>query len=242
MSHITNQQLLMLKKTLHDELQHLEKRLRASEAFGLTDSLRENTGELSAYDNHPADLGSETFERGKDVALLESAEEQQREIRTALQAIELGEYGHCRVCGEPIPFERLQAIPTTLYCKTHSPSQHTSARRPIEEKSITPQFHHIGLNENKAIAAFDGEDAWQIVESWGTSNTPAMADDRDVLSYDEMAIEADENDGYVESFESFLATDIYGNDLAVIRNKRYREYIEKGEGKPLLEVDQEQFD
>ncbi|MDI9448265.1 MAG: conjugal transfer protein TraR, partial [Bacillota bacterium] len=40
---------------------------------GLGVPLGDSIGELSTYDNHPADVGSEVFERSKDFALRESA-------------------------------------------------------------------------------------------------------------------------------------------------------------------------
>ena len=36
-------------------------------------SQREAINELSAYDNHPGDLGTETFERAKDLGLKDNA-------------------------------------------------------------------------------------------------------------------------------------------------------------------------
>ena len=39
------------------------------EEYGPKGSLLEWTDELSSYDNHPADLGSETFEMEKQLAL-----------------------------------------------------------------------------------------------------------------------------------------------------------------------------
>jgi len=240
MSHLTDRQLQTLKQALMDEKQYLNKQADY-DSYGLADSLGENTGELSAYDNHPADLATELYDREKDVALNESAEEHSREIDVALEAMDRGEYGICRTCGTEIEFDRLQAVPTTLFCKEHSPSRLTSFRRPVEEKlsqDITG-YSNPGLQEVLGNNAFDGEDAWQIVESWGTSNTPAMAEDPNVESYNEMYIEADENDGYVEAFESFLATDMYGKQLTVIRNKQYRQYMDSGQGEGLLDPDEE---
>ncbi len=50
-----------------------------------------------------------------------------------------------------------------------------------------------------------------------------MAEGRDIDSYDVMAIEAtDEVEGCVEAYESFVATDIYGHDVSIVRNRQYR--------------------
>lgn len=238
MQHLTTQELLELQNWLLNEKQSLENRVRTSNHFGLAEAFRDATGDLSSNDNHPGDLATEMYEREKDIALNENAEQQLEEIEGALAAINQGTYGICLTCKKPISFERLQAIPTTLYCKEHTLSRDTSDRRPVEEQVTGISYGRTGLDESPELNAFDSEDTWQIVESWGSSNTPAMSDNRDVTSYDEMYVEADENDGFVESFESFLATDMYGKQLTVIRNKKYYEYMHSGEGDPLLEPEE----
>ena len=71
----------------------------------------------------------------------------------------------CDTCGATISFERLQAIPTTLYCIEHVPDPHSSDRRPVEEEFLAPPFGRTSLDELPDQNQFDGEDAWQIVES-----------------------------------------------------------------------------
>ena len=81
-------------------------------------SLTEATGELmsSSADNHLADTATETYERELDEGIEEDAKEQLREVEEALARIEAGTYGTCTVCGEPIPAERLEAVPWTTLC------------------------------------------------------------------------------------------------------------------------------
>lgn len=232
---LTPKQINRLKKRLLEEKAVLEHRMDGNSNFGLTDSLLRETGELSAYDNHPADLGSEVFERAKDLALAENAEHHLTDVNRALEDIESGLYGICKACGHPIPSTRMDALPTAEFCVGHAPNQTVSERRPAEEDYLAPPFGRTSLDERHDFNQFDGEDAWQIVESWGTSNSPAMAEDPQVTDYNDMEIEADENEGFVEAIESFLATDMYGNQVTVVRNKQYREYMDKKEGEPLLE-------
>src|SRR5690625_6037438 len=92
--------------------------------FGLQSAVKDTTGELSSYDNHPADMGTELFERGKDVALNEHAEKELEEINSALHAIDEGTYGICVECGADIPFERLEAVPTTDNSTIHARYQY----------------------------------------------------------------------------------------------------------------------
>ncbi|MDQ1521905.1 MAG: DnaK suppressor protein [Actinomycetota bacterium] len=88
---------------------------------GLVSSLRDEIGdtpesdqlgELASYDQHPADQGSETFEREKDLSILETLEAELVEIEAALQRVDDGTYGIDEETGEPINPDRLEAIPT----------------------------------------------------------------------------------------------------------------------------------
>jgi DnaK suppressor protein len=38
------------------------------------------------------------------------------EVEHALDRIEAGTYGRCVSCGEPVPFERLEAVPSARFC------------------------------------------------------------------------------------------------------------------------------
>ncbi|MEC0265604.1 TraR/DksA C4-type zinc finger protein [Paenibacillus anseongense] len=242
MSHLTEEQSNQLYLQLLEEKLGLEKHFATNDHYGLSNSFRDGTGELSMYDNHPADVASEIFEREKDISLNEHAEFHLRQVDEALAHMEKGDYGHCIFCDSPIPFERLQAIPTTLYCKEHVPDPEQSIRRPVEEQVLYPPFGRTSFDERNEETEFDGEDAWQIVESWGTSNTPAFAEDPNVENYNEMYIEADENVGYVESFESFVATDLYGEHVTIVRSKAYRDYMHSDEGDPFLEPENRSLD
>lgn len=75
--------------------------------------------ELSTYDNHPADQGTETFELGRTVATIEHVDAQLDDIETAFRRVEDGSYGRCEVCGAEIPEERLRARPMTRFCLEH---------------------------------------------------------------------------------------------------------------------------
>ncbi|UHA74109.1 TraR/DksA C4-type zinc finger protein [Paenibacillus sp. 481] len=238
MSNLTSQQQAALKDQLLRSKQSVEQRLQQADHYGLGHSLRDNTGELSGIDNHPADIASELYEREKDISLNEHDEILLERIDTALQQMERGTYGICVVCGQPIPFERLEAIPSTMYCIKDYPEHFVSHGRPVEEQVLQPPFGRTSFDEVETQNGFDGEDAWQIVEAWGTSNTPAMQEGNDIDSYDRMYIEASEElDGFVEPFESFIATDLTGRHVSVIRNKTYKRYMSAGEGEPLLEPD-----
>ena len=80
-------------------------------ADGIDESAADEVGDIS-HVTDPADQGSETFEREKDLAILEQLENDLAEIEAALQRLDEGTYGVDEVTGRPIPRERLEAYPT----------------------------------------------------------------------------------------------------------------------------------
>jgi len=74
------------------------------------------SAELSNVDQHPGDLGSETFEHEKNLSLLEQVSDELLQIEAAFQRVEQGTYGTCQACGRPIGSERLEALPATRFC------------------------------------------------------------------------------------------------------------------------------
>lgn len=226
MPHLTKQLIAELQAELRAERQSIETKLSANDHYGLNRSIRDNTSELSAVDNHPADIGTEVFERGKDLALTDHDELRLTRVEDALNRIADGTYGYCLTCDKPIDIQRLKAIPETAYCKEHSPQSKVSMHRPVEEQILYPPFGRTSLDERADETEFDGEDAWQIVESYGTSNSPAMAEEDEIDDYNDMEIEAsNELDGFVEPYESFVATDIYGQKVFFYRNGQYRKHM-----------------
>jgi RNA polymerase-binding transcription factor DksA len=73
-------------------------------------------GELSSVDQHPGDLGTETFEQEKNLSLLEQVQDELLQIEAAFERLERGTYGTCQACGRPIGKERLEALPATRFC------------------------------------------------------------------------------------------------------------------------------
>jgi RNA polymerase-binding transcription factor DksA len=76
----------------------------------------DTSGELSSFDQHPGDSGTETFEMEKNVSLLEQVEDELQEIEAAFHRLERGTYGSCQACGRPIGDERLEAMPAARFC------------------------------------------------------------------------------------------------------------------------------
>lgn len=230
MSHLTATQLEQLTAKLTATRYSLVHQQKDGQGLGIASSLRDQTDELSVVDNHPADLGSEVYERGKDLALAEHQQLHLARIEDAMQRIKEGSYGTCTICGRPIQFERLNAIPETAYCLEHSPQTSVSNNRPVEEVVLAPSFGRTNLDERDDQNGFDGEDTWQALERFGTSGVPAIIESSDMAEYNELENESPtELEGFVEPYESFIATDIYGQHACFYRNHAYRQHMDAEE-------------
>lgn len=209
----------------------IEQRFRDFDHFGLQRAaLHESTGELSSYDNHPGDDGTELYEREKDIALNEHLEKEYNEIIEALQRIEQGTYGLCTVCGKEIDEDRLKAIPTAKTCKDHTVEQPLKHKRPIEEEVLMPPWNKFNF-DNEDIVVTDAEDSYQDVARYGTSETPQDLESP-TDSYSEMYVEPNEPIGYVEEFENFVGTDIEGKNITVYptnAHKKFEQLLDENE-------------
>lgn len=196
------EQLKYFQARLLEEKHRLAAEVAESNSFNLNESLMDSVQELSGYDNHPADLGSETFEREKDLALLMNLEEFQQRIDEALECIERGIYGICEDCGREIDPERLEALPYTtlcIDCQNEEEAHHQNRERPIEEEVLTPPFGRTFPDETDNVGT-DGEDVWQAVARYGTSDTPSDLSGQ--LDYE--AMYSDEPQGTVQNVEKII--------------------------------------
>ncbi|HEY7018623.1 MAG TPA: TraR/DksA C4-type zinc finger protein [Gaiellaceae bacterium] len=102
------------RQRLVGERQRAQEALRylQNENQGLIDDERE---EIQS-DNHPGDAATATFDRELDSTLEENEERMIAAIDAALKRIEDGTFGRCSNCGEPIPAERLEALPWATQC------------------------------------------------------------------------------------------------------------------------------
>ena len=76
----------------------------------------DSIAELSGLDQHQADVGTETFEREKDLSILERVEAELNDVEHALSRVNEGSYGTCEACGKPIGDDRLEAMPAARFC------------------------------------------------------------------------------------------------------------------------------
>ena len=75
----------------------------------------ELTGEMG-FDEEYADAGSATFERERDLSLVNNLRDLMERIDKALARMDDGTYGLCDRCGKPIEKLRLKALPYANLC------------------------------------------------------------------------------------------------------------------------------
>ncbi len=103
---------------LRDELARVET-LRTNISQDLLEEEYGAERELSLLDQHPGELGTEMHDLERDQAIAESLDGELAEVRAAIGRVEDGSYGRCEVDGEPIPPERLEAMPASRRCAPH---------------------------------------------------------------------------------------------------------------------------
>lgn len=184
-----------LKERLYEEkkkiLNILEK-MKNIEEFGAMD---EYYTELSFYDNHPADLGTEMFMMEQDKGLIDKLNNTLYEIEEAMVDLDKDNFGLCKTCGKRIDEERLELIPYVKQCvdcaKEKIPLDKKRQFRPEEEDSISP-FSKSRSEGN----AFDREDGYQEVARYNRINS-----DPSFTTGDDMGVYDEENSGVVEEVE-----------------------------------------
>jgi DnaK suppressor protein len=110
----TRAELNEVKAALTEDIARFESQIEIStaELVGLLRDGSEGAG------RDPADVGSANFERDAEMSLANNAREMLDQSRLALRHIELGTYGSCDNCGQPIGKGRLQAFPRATLCVT----------------------------------------------------------------------------------------------------------------------------
>ncbi|HEY8339971.1 MAG TPA: TraR/DksA C4-type zinc finger protein [Egibacteraceae bacterium] len=90
-------------------------RIRDEYRAALAQSETDSSSELSSFDQHPGDLGTDTFEREKAESVVAQMEAEIAEIDAAFERLAQGRYGICEATGKPIPDERLEQRPAARY-------------------------------------------------------------------------------------------------------------------------------
>ncbi|NNE93227.1 MAG: hypothetical protein HKN23_16410 [Verrucomicrobiales bacterium] len=105
---LTIDQLIELEVLISDEIERLREESAETEEEREAISPDVSIGRLSRLDAMQIQEIAKEGERRR--------EERLPMLEHALDRIDMGEYGTCERCNEPIPFERLREQPETLHC------------------------------------------------------------------------------------------------------------------------------
>ena len=111
---VTKRDLQGYRRRLEAELAELRGQ-RADLEESTEASLADATGEVG-FDEEFADAGSFTFERERDLSLVDNAKDLIDKVEHALGRIDAGKFGRCEACGGAIEAERLDALPYATLC------------------------------------------------------------------------------------------------------------------------------
>ncbi len=101
--------LLKKRKELMDQMEFIKE-------AEMENTVKEASGDHSAYAFHMADQGTDTMEREKNFLYAQRDGRLLYHIDQALERIEEGSYGLCHACEKPIGRDRLNAVPHARLC------------------------------------------------------------------------------------------------------------------------------
>jgi len=170
--------------------------------------------ELSNYDNHPAEMGTQLFEVEHMSALRVHEEHLLKDIHDALGRIEDGTFGKCEFCGTDIPKERLEAVPYTRLCinceENKAITPHVLRRiRPNEELVLDAPMGRKYLNQREDDE-FEGLDQFNDLMKYGSSDSP-----QDLGGYHE----------YEEYYTNEIDQQGIVDDMDRISNREYKKQL-----------------
>jgi RNA polymerase-binding protein DksA len=112
---LTKKELGDLRVDLEEERVRLDRQLVSivEDSFAATQS--DTSGDVG-LDDEPADAGTATFEREKDLSIENNVRDLLHKIDRALKRMEDGTYGICDICGKPIEKARMKALPHADLC------------------------------------------------------------------------------------------------------------------------------
>ena len=113
---MTKKDLKKFKKLLLEKRDEMLQDLGQLKDREMASTLKDASGENSAYSFHMADVGTDNMEREKAFFFATREGKFLNHIEEALQRVESGDYGNCIDCERLIPQERLVAVPTATRC------------------------------------------------------------------------------------------------------------------------------
>lgn len=203
------------RQKLQQHAQNIENTINSINENEINNQGGNYMAELSNYDNHPADMGTEVYMTGLNKALSEHQEYLLEQIKNAMEKIDKGIYGICEICGRKIDEERLEAIPYARLCleceeRRIDYPEMIQKMRPNEERVIDAPFGRKYLNEQEDDE-YEGMDVLNDLLKYGSSDSPQ--DMGGYHDYKEFYTNKIDNQGIVDKMDK-------------ISNMQYKKQIE----------------
>lgn len=109
-------QLEHFKDLLMEKRSELLNQITIIRENSFKDTMKDSSGDNSSYSYHMADQGTDAQEREKAFMFAYREGRLIYHIDEALERINKGNFGLCFECGEPISYERLEAVPHARLC------------------------------------------------------------------------------------------------------------------------------
>jgi RNA polymerase-binding transcription factor DksA len=112
---LTKPEIEELRARLEEERVELDTQLITIVEDTFATAQSDLSGDIG-LDDEPADAGTATFEREKDLSIENNVRDLLQKIERALRRMDEGTYGVCDICGKPIEKARIKALPYVDLC------------------------------------------------------------------------------------------------------------------------------
>ncbi|HEX2926249.1 MAG TPA: TraR/DksA C4-type zinc finger protein [Ruminiclostridium sp.] len=205
-------QLLHYKDMLLGEAKRADRTLEQMRDLEEGEMSNYTPSELSNYDNHPADMGSELYTLEMNLALKVHEQTKLSDIKLALKKIDNGTYGICENCKKPIQPGRLEIMPAARFCmecqEDKEASEINTPDQQYDEVFDAP-FGRKYLNQQEDDE-FEGIDQLNDVLKYGSADSPQ--DMGGYADFEEYYTNEVDNQGYVEEIDK-ISNQQYKNQL-----------------------------
>ncbi len=205
-------QLLHYKDKLKTEAKRADTALEQMRDMDEGEMSNNTPSELSNYDNHPAELGSELYTLEMNLALKVHEQTKLNDIKLALKKIDNGTYGVCENCKKEINPERLEVMPTARFCmECQEDKEAEEINTPDQQydEIFDNPFGRKYLNKQEDDE-FEGLDQFDDLLKYGSADTPQ--DMSGYADYEEFYTNEIDNQGYVEETDK-ISNQQYKNQL-----------------------------
>ena len=113
---MTKEDLEHFRKLIQDKLEEMSEELQEHEQNTRNEAEQVASEDRSAYSLHMADRGTDAMEREKNLLFAQRADDYIEYLQEALNRVEDGTFGVCRVCTKDIGRARLEAVPSATQC------------------------------------------------------------------------------------------------------------------------------